>query len=132
MNKLICLVFIAFSFVSCASSNKDNKKVFDAHTLKSVLKKGETKQNDVLETLGGPQIITEEGDGTICWTYMQSESNSENAYAGMSALAFFPGPLSTLAGVSGDKWTSSSNSVTLSLYFEKGILADYKLQRTSM
>ena len=118
------------ALVACASGPGERRDPLSAGTAKLVLKPGETTQAEVLETFGGPNIVTGNAEGAETWTYdrMAYDTRSKSGGAAFAGAGLAGGavPLAGTAWGRASKTSSSSRTATLFLYWEEGVLKDFK------
>jgi hypothetical protein len=121
MKMITALLTLALLATSCASNEKkDEKNPFDAVTLKEVLQEGKTTQMDVIKVFGGPDITTEDNSKQDVWVYSKHKNESKSNGIGAGAVAFLPGIWSLVgANIDQDKSESSSQTITLTLHFDR-------------
>ena len=119
--------------IGCASAG-DIRDPISAGSAKLFLEKETTKQSEVLEAFGGPNIVTGDADGSETWTYDRMSYVSSNRSVGAIAGGAGGGPS---GGGGGLLWgqassaSSGSRTVTLFLYWKNGVLEDYKYRSAS-
>lgn len=122
-----------------SSSQKSN---LTPGMVEATVKNGETRQVDVLQTFGAPNIVTRDQAGREVWTYdvhsvAHASASTERsgslaaAGAGLAGEALVGGA----GGVSGGKSTSagqvSSSTFTLMITFdENDVVQDYRMMST--
>lgn len=134
MKKLMNLLLISLLATACASQSKDPKavNVFDPITLKDLLVEGKTTQSQVLQTLGAPDMTSEDETKRDVWVYNKNKQETGASGYGLGgALSMLPGPLSYVSGAFGSgKVESSSSSVNLVLIFNKNkTIRSYNLSK---
>ena len=83
--------------------------------------KGETKQLDIMEIFGPPDMVTHK-DNIQVWTYDKTRYDLESSGGYLNVL---------VAGVSSQRSTSSSTSTMLIIYFDKNdTVQDYRMNVT--
>ena len=86
--------------------------------VKMTLVKGQTTQQQVVETFGTPDLVTHNGDQWI-WTYDKTSYEYERRSDYATAI---------FIGTSGDRVRSSSKSTLLIIYFnDKDIVTDFRM-----
>jgi outer membrane protein assembly factor BamE (lipoprotein component of BamABCDE complex) len=122
-HKLKALIpIIALAFLICSSQSFADTVDFQKSNLtygiiKSKLKKGETSQNDILQLIGSPNIVTKNRSGKEVWTYDKISSDA-HANVGYGSLVVLGGAFANSS--------SSSKSVTLMITFDdKDVIEDY-------
>ena len=131
MKRTIAL-FSLILFTSCASNQPTNQSAFDANTVNKTLVKNKTTEDQVLSVFGGPNITTQNADGTDVWVYSKDSTQTDDKNIGAGVVGFFTDSW-LLAGVDGNmgSTTRSSKSISLKLNFSKNkILTDYTIIRS--
>lgn len=109
----LCLALIA----GCASSPpKDGiaKSNLTAGQVSLTLKKNQTTQQEVVETFGSPNLVTQSADGEEIWTYQRHATVSNASSSGFSATIIL---LSGGSNTSG--FEQSSRTITLIIKFKE-------------
>lgn len=106
-------------FLGCSASQPTQKSNLTFAVVKSKIKKGQTSQAEILETLGSPNITTKNRQNDEVWTYSRQSYDSESgAYGG--GLIIFGGHKAFSS--------SSAQSFDLILTFDKNdIVKDYSV-----
>ncbi len=122
----------------CACAGPGARDPLSAGTAKLLLRPGVTTQTEVIEAFGGPNIVTGNAEGVETWTYDRMAYEAHTSSGGAN---FASGGVATLAGSAvpmvGSAWarsssaTSASRTATLFLYWEQGVLADFKYRTTT-
>lgn len=97
------------------------------------LKKGVTTQDEVLQRLGTPNIITNDSEDREVWTYQQHSVSGGSAAVdargygiARAANAFF-NPAAAIAGVGVSAYGQSSKTATLTVKFNRsGVVDEYR------
>ena len=128
-------VVAALSISGCANSPfKSTRDPISAGTATLLLKVAKTSQSEVLEVFGGPNIVTGDAAGRQTWTYDRMSYESGSSSIGGAAAGAGAG---SSGGGGGLIWghakraSTASRTVTLFLYWEDGVLADYKYRSAS-
>ena len=132
-----CAVVIsALALFACAGTGV--RDPLSAGSAKLLLQPGETTQREVIEAFGGPNIVTGNAEGVETWTYDRMAYESHTSSGGAN---FASGGVATLAGsavpMAGSAWArstsaaSASRTATLFLYWDQGVLADFKYRTTT-
>ena len=105
-----------------------------AGTAKLFLKRGETTQAEVLEAFGGPNVVADAADGSETWTYdrmsyVRASSSGAGLRGGASVLGSVP--TGGLERVHASRLSSSSSTTMLFLYWEDGVLQDFRCRSAS-
>lgn len=124
MKKIICNITFLFIFTiiinNCASPEKPPQKSnLTVGVVKTKIVKGQTTQNDIVNLLGSPNIITKNAEGNEVWTYSRQSYDAEAGSIGGSIIIF-----------GGSKAFSSSSSATFDLiitFDQKSIVKDYSV-----
>ena len=126
---LICLL------TACAGSPwKEQRDPISAGTAKLILKTQMTTQAEVLEVFGGPNVIAGGADGAETWSYDRMSYESRHAAGGGVGGA---GGVIGSVPVGGLFWghasrsASSSRTVTLFLYWQDGVLENFRYRSAS-
>lgn len=123
-------LILAIGLTGCAASPfGETRDPISAGTAKILLNKGETRQQEVLEAFGGPNIVAGDADGNETWTYDRMSyisSSKSGGGAGAAGGAWGSGGGGGLLWGSASKKAASSRTVTLYLYWKDGVLVDYK------
>ena len=105
-----------------------------AGSAKLYLEKGEITQQEVIEAFGGPNIVAGDADGNETWTYDRMSYSARSASGGVlggAAGVVGTAPTAGLVWGSASGSATSSNTVTLFLYWESGVLVNYKYRSAS-
>ncbi len=108
-----CLALLA----GCASPPpKDTmaKSNLTAGQVSLTLKKNQTTQQEVVETFGSPNLVTQSADGEEIWTYQRHATVSNASSSGFSATIIL---LSGSSNTSG--FEQSSRTITLIIKFKE-------------
>lgn len=103
----------------CSANQPTQKSNLTFAVVKSKIKKGQTTQSEILETLGSPNITTKNKTNDEVWTYSrQSYDNESGAYGG--GLIIFGGHKAFNS--------SSAQSFDLIITFDKNdVVKDYSV-----
>lgn len=116
----------------CASGVRDP---VSAGSAKLYLDRGETTQTEVLEAFGGPNVVAGNADGDETWTYdrMSYVSTAQSGGGSLAGAGVVNGSVPIIGQLWGNasRATSSSRTVTLFLYWEDGVLVDFKYRSAS-
>jgi len=85
--------------------------------IETIIIKGQTTQNEILEVFGAPNIMTKNKSDNEVWTYdkMSIETSSSEGYGTI-----------IIGGVSGSRGSVSTRTFTLIIEFDdNGIVRDY-------
>ncbi len=107
----------------CATSSSDDaaKSNLTPGVVKLKIAKGQTRQAEILEVFGPPDMVTHRDDRQI-WTYDKTSYDYEKQSGYLTVL---------LAGTGGDRVRSSSKSTILIIYFDtRDTVIDYRLNST--
>jgi len=138
----IKITFFVFTLsallVSCAAMMPDmrtsQKSDLTYGMVKKHIKKGETNQAEVLQLLGGPNIITKDRDDLEVWTYekVSYEASEASGWSSGAILGFGPTAAGGgAAGFSGSSSVSGSKTATLIIKFDnKDVVKDYSMMVT--
>jgi outer membrane protein assembly factor BamE (lipoprotein component of BamABCDE complex) len=103
-----------------------------------LLKKGVTTQQEVLEKLGPPNIITTDGGGLESWTYQKHSVTGGSAGAAIEGGGVTSNPSGFLksgflaGSLGGSAYAQTSKTVTLTVKFNRrNVVEDYKSLYTS-
>ena len=131
---MLCLI-VGLNLLGCISRlAPESRDLLSAGSSKLFLDKGETSQAKVLETFGGPNIVTGDADGNETWTYdRMSYVVSSKSGGGLGGAGGILGsvPVGGLLWGNVSKASTSSRTMTLFLYWKSGVLADYKYRSAS-
>jgi outer membrane protein assembly factor BamE (lipoprotein component of BamABCDE complex) len=133
--KIIVLLIIPFTLLnSCASDTKKTaSNPFNPIAIKESLHSGSTKQKEVLNTFGAPNITSTGSDKSETWVYSKSSMKYSDDTFGIGSVPW-PG-VPVVGNIFGSKSSAeiNSHSVNLTLTFNsKKILQEYKIVRTQM
>ena len=133
------LAALALGMLAVPSSAQDSANTLTHGMVQMTLRVGQTTRAEVLETFGGPNVTTIDGDGREVWVY--------DRFATVSATKDSGFRIGILGGAGGDgvaggaglgfgksksKATTSTRSMTLILKFgPDGRLADFKSRSSS-
>lgn len=122
---LFCCVMVAgvLALPGCqtSSSEEASKSSLTPGVVKLKITKGSTRQADILEVFGPPDMVTHKDDQQI-WTYDKTSYDYEKQSGYLTVL---------LAGTGGDRVRSSSRSTILIIYFDShDTVIDYRLNST--
>lgn len=121
---LICSLFLLGACASKSSKNSLNKM-----EIEKSLKKGVTTQEQVLEIFGSPNVVTTNSSGQEIWSYIQSSSQSSDKSIGLGAISWLAKDYMSWIDVGGGKSETSTQNVTLNVYFsKKHILQSFQFQ----
>lgn len=97
------------------------------------LKKGATTQDEVLQRLGTPNIITTDSEDRETWTYQQHSVSGSSSAVGIegaglaSAAGAFFNPATASGSFGAAFYRQSSKMVTLTIKFNrKGVVDEYR------
>ncbi len=128
-------VILSVALAGCASIPLgETRDPISAGTAKILLDKGMTNQQEVLEALGGPNIVAGDGDGNETWTYDRMSyvsSSKSGGGAGAAGGAWGSGGGGGLLWGSASKSVAASRTVTLYIYWKNGTLVNYKYRSAS-
>lgn len=134
-------LIVALAIFACSStiSAKDSPNTLTHGMVQMTLRVGQTTRAEVLESFGGPNVTTIDGDGREVWVYDRFATVSSTKDSGFR--------IGILGGVGGDnaaggaglgfgksksKASTSTRSMTLILKFgPDGRLADFKSRSSS-
>jgi hypothetical protein len=114
-----CVVAITLlGSTSCKSQPSASESNLTAGMAKKTIVKGQTSQAEVLEVFGPPDLVTHKDDLQVwTWDKIRYDVSSSGSY--LTVL---------IAGVGGQRTTSSSQSTMLIIYFDsQDIVRDYRL-----
>lgn len=127
--KIITLLTIALISVSCSSSKPSQSKI-NALEVSEKLVKGKTTQAQVLESFGAPDVVEKTPEGDM-WAYNRHANESKSFGGGLVHYANAAGLWNwTGAHIGADESTSSTNTASLILYFQKNKLLKTYSYRT--
>lgn len=109
MYKLITISLFLIFIAGCATVQPAQKSNLTPGMVKTTIIKGETRQNEVLEVFGAPNIITHNKSGNEVWTYDKVSIDS-SASAGYGTLV--------IVGVGSSRGATSSRTFTLMIEFD--------------
>jgi hypothetical protein len=137
MNRV--LVALLMAAIAVPASAEDSANTLTHGMVQMTLRVGQTTRSEVLETFGGPNVTTIDGDGREVWVYDRFATVSSTKDSGFR--------IGILGGVGGDsaaggaglgfgksksKASTSTRSMTLILKFgPDGRLADFKSRSSS-
>ena len=131
---MLCLI-VGLNLLGCTTrSEPEIRDLLSAGSSKLFLDKGETTQAEVLESFGGPNIVTGGADGNETWTYdRMSYFVTSKSAGGIGGAGGILGsvPVGGLLWGNVAKASTSSRTMTLFLYWRNGVLADYKYRSAS-
>ena len=128
---LLALAALGLTLISgCA--NPASRSPLNQARVSVALKKGATTQDEVLQRLGTPNIITTDSEDRETWTYQQHSvsGSSSTASAGgygitRAANAFF-NPAAAVGNVGAAFYGQSSKTATLTVKFRRGVVDEYR------
>jgi hypothetical protein len=109
---MTCLTLLA----ACASPPKETveKNNLTAGQVSLTLKKNVTTQQQVIETFGSPNLVTQSADGEEVWTYQKHATVSNASSSSVSATIILLGGTSSTSG-----FEQSSRTITLIIKFRE-------------
>ena len=132
------LVFstLVFSILlaGCQNMGSWGRDPVSGGSAKLLLKKGETRPDEVMQAFGGPNVVYGNADGYETWTYDRMSyvtSSSETGGILGGAGSGGSGGLAGLAWGRSSSSSASSRTVTLILKWKDDVLVDYEY-RTSI
>lgn len=119
------LALAAAGLPACQTTSSESEAAAKSSLTPGVVKlkivKGATKQAEILEVFGSPDMVTHKDDQQI-WTYDKTSYDYEKQSGYLTVL---------LAGTGGDRVRSSSKSTILIIYFDShDTVIDYRLNST--
>ena len=121
---IILTLFLSLLFISCNSykygaSNESTKSSNLTHgVVKSKIIKGETKQNEILELFGAPNITTKNKSNNEVWSYNRMSSVDKG------------GKTTFFSGSKGSSSTSMSSFDLIVTFDSDDIVIDYSVIST--
>jgi len=79
MKKILLVGLLSFFIMGCASVQPAQKSNLTVGMVNKTIVKGQTTQNDILQTFGAPNIITKNKSGKEVWTYDKVSAASSGA-----------------------------------------------------
>jgi hypothetical protein len=125
----ICLLAAALVIGGCSTPFTQTRDPISAGSAKLLLEVGTTSQSQVLESFGGPNIVTGDAAGRETWTYDRMSYESSSSGIGGAAGGAGAGGSGGGGGLifgQASRASTSSRTVTLFLYWEGGVLVDFK------
>ena len=121
---LTTLISIVFLLQACSTKVQNSKNNdFTYGSVELHLKKGSTKQTEVLKEFGPPNITTNDGDEEV-WTYQRHSTSSRSSSKGAS---FF----GVIGGFSGESAQSSKSMILILRFVKSKILTDFHTRYSS-
>jgi len=114
---------VVLGLTGCMTSSSDEaaKSNLTPGVVKMKIAKGSTRQAEILEVFGPPDMVTHKDDQQI-WTYDKTSYDYEKQSGYLTVL---------LAGTGGDRVRSSSRSTILIIYFDQNdTVIDYRMNST--
>lgn len=143
MKKLIA-VALGLAVLSTPVLARERKPVEDPNTLthgmvQMTLKVGETRQSQILETFGAPNVTTIDGNGQEMWVYDRHATVTSDSSSGFSIGMLIGAGGSGVGGGAGlgfgkrkSESSQSSRSMTLIIKFnEQKIVSDFRSRSSS-
>lgn len=117
LSKLLCIALVVF-LPGCATqqaieSQKISKSNLTAGQVSITLKKNITTQQEVVETFGAPNLVTQNADGEESWTYQKQATVSNASASSAFATIILAGASSSSSGLE-----QSSRTITLIIKFK--------------
>ena len=123
------LVLVCFVLGLCSCSSEPQtlpNPPFTPGQVTMTLKKGITTKEEVLNTFGSPNIVTQDSGGNAIWTYQKNASITKGG--GSS----FYWTVVLLGGSSGDRGImNSTRTMTIIITFKEDKVADFKTLATN-
>lgn len=110
MKKYFLILFaLCFLVSGCATIQAVPRSSLTAGMAKTKIIKGQTRQNEILEVFGPPNIITKNKSGNEVWTYdrVSVEKSTVEGYGTI-----------IIAGTGGGRSTASTRTFTLLIEFD--------------
>jgi outer membrane protein assembly factor BamE (lipoprotein component of BamABCDE complex) len=132
MKRIFPVIAVVIAFLAgCA--NPASRSPLNQARVAMTLRKGATTQDEVLQRLGAPNIITTDSEDRETWTYQQhsvsggsSAVNVQGAGIARAANAFF-NPAVALGSIGATAYGQSSKTVTLTVKFNRqGVVDEYR------
>ena len=120
MNKYrIFALALALLFSACSTQKeierqKISKSNLTAGQVSLTLKKNSTTQQQVVETFGAPNLVTQNADGEESWTYQKQATVSNSSSSSAFATIILAGASSSSSG-----FEESSRTMTLIIKFRE-------------
>ena len=117
------LFALCFLVSGCATVQSVQKSSLTAGMAKTKIIKGQTRQNEILEVFGAPNIITKNKSGNEVWTYdrVSIEKSSAKGYGTI-----------IIAGTGGGRSSTSTRTFTLMIEFgENEVVKDYSYRSSA-
>ncbi|MDD5044063.1 MAG: hypothetical protein PHH69_06620 [Candidatus Omnitrophica bacterium] len=123
MKKILLVGLLGFFAMGCASVQPAQKSNLTVGMVNKTIVKGQTTQNDILQTFGAPNIITKNKSGKEVWTYDKVSSGSSGTSGYGTVL---------IAGVGGSSSSTSSQAFTLMITFnDNSVVEDYSMMSSA-
>lgn len=130
----ILALLLAGAVCACAGTAASTRDPVSSGAAKLFLEPGVTTQAEALEAFGGPNVVAGAADGKETWTYDRMSYVRQSRSAGGIGAAYGVVGSTPIAGL---LWAraasdgSSSRTVTLFLYWEDGVLTDFRYRSAS-
>tara|TARA_B100000029_G_scaffold473677_1_gene515297 strand:+ start:12871 stop:13266 length:396 start_codon:yes stop_codon:yes gene_type:complete len=128
MNKITFITLFAILILGCAANNSEVNRLTLGTVQKTVYKGA--NQNEIMEALGSPNIITSNSSGKEVWTY---DRISKEVQTNSGVVITWWNPISWITGIfsgSSSRSSSTSKSITILITFDNNkLVSEFKYQR---
>jgi outer membrane protein assembly factor BamE (lipoprotein component of BamABCDE complex) len=130
---------LALVITASTSQAQDRPNMLTNGMVSMTLKVGQTRQTEILETFGAPNITTIDGNGQEVWVYDRQATVNSSSSSGFSIGMLLGAGGDGIAGGGGlgfgkrkSKNESSSRSMTLIIKFDSNkVVSDFKSRSSS-
>ena len=126
---LAIFITVGFCLTSCKHELQESpNSPFTPGQVSMTLKKGETTKQEVLNTFGSPNIVTQDSDGNSIWTYQKNASITKS-----SGGSSFYWTVVLLGGQSNDGGgiMNSTKTMTIIITFKEDTVQNFKTLATN-
>jgi hypothetical protein len=123
MKKYLAFFILFVLTTGCATVQPPQKSNLTAGMVKTKIIKGQTTQNEIIETFGAPNIITKAKSGNEVWTYdkVSIETSSSEGYGTI-----------IIVGIGSGRSSASTRTFTLMIEFDDNdIVKDYSYRSSA-
>ena len=128
MNKITFITLFAILILGCAANNSEVNRLTLGTVQKTVYEGA--NQNEIMEALGTPNIITSNSSGKEVWTY---DRISKEVQTNSGVVITWWNPISWITGIfsgSSSRSSSTSKSITILITFDNNkLVSEFKYQR---
>ncbi|MBF89188.1 MAG: hypothetical protein CMG75_05885 [Candidatus Marinimicrobia bacterium] len=128
MNKITFITLFAILILGCAANNSEVNRLTLGTVQKTVYEGA--NQNEIMEALGSPNIITSNSSGKEVWTY---DRISKEVQTSSGVVITWWNPITWITGIfsrSSSRSSSTSKSITILITFDNNkLVSEFKYQR---